>query len=340
VAKKDKQKTKRLGFLKKQKEKRDKKKRQRREQMKKTISPLKHLKNLSSDKIKEYLEDSPYLQQEPEIGELRFSSENVVNLTKKNLEKYATKFEEASSKKSQTKRELYEDFCVETVGKIVGKPFVIALKRRLRAVAKRLRKEGNNEQMMRAIVSEAMLDIPQIPVEAHPLIVGIYEDIRKEAMGDEFTFEGFENIIYWKDRVASEREEERTVSLAIADRQKVIDSLNGNDGFKDVSTAEETLFQWIGSSGEEEEILTKGTVTLTDDTLTLKTETPSAAQDARELFEEILGDAVKEMEPPDEEPVEDTKAEVSDSDATEEKKDEPAETPPPKDDDKEVTDKG
>ena len=197
-------------FAKRLKLRRDKKKKNRKLALKKIVSPKKHLKNLTADKIREYLEDAPFIQQEPEFDGFHFNEELLKTTTLNVYEKYKDKFAETKDKESKKKRELYEDFCVETVSKLVSKPFIVSMKRRLKLAANRLKREGNQDQMMRAIVSDATLNLPQIPIEAHPLVVGIYEDLRLKVMADEFVIEGFEEVMYWKKRVAQERDEDRT----------------------------------------------------------------------------------------------------------------------------------
>lgn len=326
MAKKKKEnKGKKIGFLKRQKAKKEKKKRQRQELLKNIISPMKQLKALDADQIKEHLEDSPLLQSEPEIAEILFSEELVVKNTNLVLERYKERFEAAQEEKQQKKRELYEDFCMEVVSKMVNKPFIISLQRRLRFAAKRLKAEKNPVQMMRAIVCEATMNIPQIPIEAHPLLVGIYEDIRKKALGEEFNIKGFEDLLQWQDRVAAEREKERTVKMKMLDPDKCLEILDTVDEFRK-EDAESITFSWLGSeiavddAGEsatekasEKSLL--GTIRCDGDKLTLIATTVKFAKEGETLLMNLLGSTIEKID--DEEEDADSSDETSDENDTE-----------------------
>lgn len=306
MAQKDKLKTKKMGFFRKQKEKLDKKRRERKLLLKKHVSPVKQLKSLTADKIKEYLEDSPLLQTEPEFADFAFNPELVVKHTQSSLERYQERFAENADGKNQLKRELYEDFCIETTGKLISKPFVVSLRRRLRLAAKRLKDEGQTTQMMRAIVCEATLNIPQIPVEAHPLVVGMYEDIRQKEMGDTFTIKGFENVLYWKRRVELEREEERTVILKAVEPERIQSTLSGDARFSPMETggfrltlAETATPAAEGQPAEPPATIDVGNLTIDGGLLTFKGVDRDKAKQGRELLETVLAGMIA---PVDEEP--------------------------------------
>lgn len=295
MGKKD-RKSKKITFLKRRQEKRDKKKRQRKKSLKKLINPLKQMKSLPAERIKELLEDAPLLLQEPEFEKFTFKDELVEKYTTSTLEDYKERFNKNQEKSSSKKRKIYEDFCLDAISKLVNKVFQVSLKKRLRTISNRLKTEKNSkEQLLRAIVSEATISITQIPLEAHPLVVGMYEEKRREIMKD-FVIPGFESVSYWQDRVKEEREEEKTVRFSYKDADAIKEVLNNNKNFQLLTDEDVTSYKWFSEEPTEEDTSESGILKFEDSLIVIKTISPKLAKEATVSLQELLNDKIELFE--------------------------------------------
>jgi len=288
-----KNKNKKAGFLKRQREKLERTRRQHKKALKNVIKPIQHLKHLSPEEIKHSLEESPNILQEKEFENFAFNPDLIVKSTNMVLERYQQIFAKAAEKSLLRKREIFEDFSVETVGKLVNKAFMASVVRRLRICAKRLRDEGKTDLMKKAIVAEATLSIPQSPAEAHPFVVAMYEAGRATALKD-FTVPGFEQVLSWQDRLAFEREEEKTVRGSLLNEAEVISILEADSQFTKVDAEQGVAFRWLGAAAEGADALPRdeadaGLLTIIAADLVLKTPSYALAEEARELLSDILG---------------------------------------------------
>ncbi|MBN2383628.1 hypothetical protein JXQ70_12180 [bacterium] len=299
-----KSKSKKVGFLKRHHAKRERQRRQRKKALKNVTSPMKQLRSLSAEEIKHYLEDSPLLLAETEFEGTGFAVEAVKKHTDTVLEQYQDRLTKAQSKDIPRKRAIYEEMCAEIVAKLVNKPFIMSLLRRVRSCAKRLKEHGNKEQLTRIVVTEATLNIPQIPTEVHPFIVGIYEKVRLLAYPD-FTIAGFEQVLNWQDRLVLEREAEKTVSGNVDNEVEVNAILAADERFQPKDSERGTAYAWMRPSSESEaaqpSMVQAGLLTIVEGKLELKTESYSLAEEARGQLEELLKNHFTEPEEEDEE---------------------------------------
>lgn len=319
-----KKKNKKRKFLKRHHEKLERQRRHRQKSIKNISSPIKQLRSMSAEDIKYYLEDSPLLRSEKEFEDFSFSVDLVEKYTNSVYEKYQELFDKAKDKSIKKKKSLYEDFCLDVCGKLVNKPLLVSLKRRLKLASTRLKEAGNNEQLKRAVVTEATLSVPQIPIEAHPFVVGMYEDVRKVAMKD-FTIPGFEEVMFWQDRVAFEREEEKTVSGTLKDEAAALKLFEDDDRFEKVEADTGTAFRWLISVPSEKDKTVEpqvgGLLTIVNQAVFIKTESATMAEEAKTVIESLLGDLFEViLENDDEESSENETSDVTEIKETKSKK--------------------